>query len=195
MSIRNQNHSLPLLIDAIRRDRIVLPGSRWAFLGNQRLRDLPVRRQSIKPWLEWFGAEVVMWDRNGRDNAITADLRDPIEARWISWADIVCNFGTSEHVETNQLQVFQTIHEVCRVGGQMLHSVPAVGCDQHGKWKYSLSWFHHLATSNNYEVLTLNQKPVPHNRGIGPHLYATVAIRKVMRTPLNLDQWRDPDPN
>jgi len=180
------------MVEAMRRDRISLPGSRWAFLGNQRIWNAPFRRQSVKPWLELFGAEVVMWDQNGKDGAVACDLREPIQARWTGWGDVVCNFGTSEHVDANQRQVFETIHDVCRLGGQMLHSVPAIGCDKHGYWKYTLDWFREFARANMYEVLFLDQKVVPHNRGTGPHCYAAVAFRRTSRSPMNTKEWRDP---
>jgi hypothetical protein len=192
MAITNEHHALPLMIEAIRRDRLVLPGSRWAFLGNQRLKNLPVKLQSVKPWLELLGVEVVMWDWNGKDGAIAHDLREPVEACWTGWSDVVCNFGTSEHVETDQRQVFATMHDVCRMGGQILHTIPAAGCDRHGFWKYPLDWFTHFAAANQYEVLSLAQLPVPHNRGSGPHSYAVAALRKTSSSPLNVTAWVDP---
>jgi SAM-dependent methyltransferase len=175
MAINFEHHSLPLLRKAC--GEIHVPGSRWAFLGNQRITGV-CRFQSIKPFLELLGAEVVMWDANGKDGAVRHDLREPVGPEYAEWADVVCNFGTSEHVRDNQRQVFKTIHEVCRHGGLMLHSVPASGgCQRHGFWKYTTDWYFKLAEANGYQVLQIDRHPVKHDHP-GEHWYVVAMLRK-----------------
>lgn len=90
----------------------------------------------VKHWAEKHGIEHVSIDLNGADGALQLDLSKPIEG--IEPADIVTNFGTSEHIPTNgQEQCFQNIFRLCKVGGIMLHALPPVG-----HWKsHSDVWY------------------------------------------------------
>lgn len=66
-------------------------------------------------------------------------------------ADIVLNFGTTEHV-INQLNCFKVAHNACRSGGVMLHSVPYKGPVEHGYFGYNLRFFKDLAEANSYQM-------------------------------------------
>lgn len=67
-------------------------------------------------------------------------------------ADIVLNFGTTEHV-FNQFNAFKTIHDLCAPGGFMVHSLPCSGYCDHGFFQYTGRFFYELAGINNYEII------------------------------------------
>jgi len=95
-------------------------------LGNQILRDSGPLRRTSKQYFEALGAEHVSFDLNGLDGALQIDLCKPVPEEFWGRFDMVTNFGTSEHIE-DQLQVFETIFQCCRVDGFMAHSLPLVG--------------------------------------------------------------------
>ena len=72
--------------------------------------------------------------------------------------EYVKNFGTTEHVETQDI-VFESIHRACRVGGFMIHSVPLfkywIG---HSPYSYSLSFPNSISEINKYDVVVLEEK-------------------------------------
>jgi hypothetical protein len=68
--------------------------------------------------------------------------------------DLVLNFGTTEHL-INQYNAFQVIHDAARVGGLMLHMVPATGYINHGYFCYNALMFQELAQANGYEIVDL----------------------------------------
>jgi tetratricopeptide (TPR) repeat protein len=66
--------------------------------------------------------------------------------------DAVINSGTTEHV-LNQYNSFKTIHEATRVGGCMVHALPASGFTDHGYFTYTGRMFFDLASYNGYEIV------------------------------------------
>lgn len=69
-------------------------------------------------------------------------------------ADLVTNFGTTEHI-FNQYSAFKNIHNLCSVGGVIVHSVPIAGNVQHGYYNYQPRMFQEMALINEYEILSL----------------------------------------
>lgn len=101
-------------------------------LGNQHFHTNDARMDShcgthvAKRWAESLGIEHVSIDTNGLDGALALDLSKPIYG--VEPADIVTNFGTSEHVGIEgQDQCFANIRDLCKPGGVMLHAIPLVG--------------------------------------------------------------------
>jgi len=158
-------------------------------------KDASAKLHSIRPWMEFFGAKCVMWDSNGKDGAIQHDLNLPVEEKHFGQFDVVTNFGTSEHVSPNQMPVFQTMHDLCDVGGLMLHAVPSEGCNRHGDWRYSIKWFDDLADTQEYQKVVVDLRSVAHNRGPGPHYYAVCMFRKIKDQPFRPDYWLHPPPS
>jgi len=69
-------------------------------------------------------------------------------------ADVVTNFGTSEHV-ANQMAIMRFAHELTQDDGVMLHIVPCSWGRDHGYFNYHPEFFRDLALANEYEVLSL----------------------------------------
>jgi Methyltransferase domain len=67
-------------------------------------------------------------------------------------ANLVTNFGTSEHV-IDQYQTFRTIHDLTKPGGLIYHDLPMGGFFYHGYFSYTPLFFNHLALANGYDVI------------------------------------------
>jgi SAM-dependent methyltransferase len=69
-------------------------------------------------------------------------------------ADVVLNFGTSEHI-LNQANVFKSIHDACKPGGMIMHQLPAIGFVDHAYYCYTGRFFYDLAAYNEYELVDI----------------------------------------
>lgn len=105
---------------------------------------------SYKSWFESLGIRHVSVDINGLDGALPLDLREPLN---LGQFDMVTNFGTSEHVEDNQYQVWKNIHDALKVGGVYIGMVPMPGdWHWHGFWYVPLEWYEEFASVNGYHI-------------------------------------------
>lgn len=68
--------------------------------------------------------------------------------------DLVTNLGTSEHC-FNQLSVFKNLHDLCKVGGLMIHALTAQGNVNHGFYNYHPRFVADLAAANSYDCIRL----------------------------------------
>ena len=75
----------------------------------------------------------------------------PAPAAFRGTFDLVLNFGTTEHL-LNQYNAFKVIHDSTRVGGYIVHSLPAIGYTNHGYLTYTPRCFFDIAGYNEYEV-------------------------------------------
>lgn len=69
--------------------------------------------------------------------------------------DLVTNFGTAEHVFA-QAEFFANMHELTKLGGLMLHSLPSRGWSQHGFYRYDDVIVEDLAEANGYDTIYRN---------------------------------------
>lgn len=66
--------------------------------------------------------------------------------------DIVINSGTAEHV-FDQRAVWESMHDLCKVGGLMVHALPLWGWLDHGFVNYQPTFVADVAKANGYEIL------------------------------------------
>jgi hypothetical protein len=66
-------------------------------------------------------------------------------------ASLVTNIGTTEHV-ANQLNAFQVIHDLLKVGGVVIHQVPFTGLLNHCFFNYHPKFFVALIVNNRYKL-------------------------------------------
>ena len=97
-------------------------------------------------------------DLNGKEGALTVDLRNPVEEmvpELINKFDVIMDIGTSEHVEYQYMN-FKNLYDMLKVGGQFVHILPLEGTWMaHCKYKYNFDFFKLLAEANNYKILDL----------------------------------------
>jgi len=91
-------------------------------------------------------------DLDTATDSMKLDLNEPIKLD--RQYDLVCNFGTAEHI-FNIYQVFKTIHEVTCSGGLMLHGTPFQGWIDHGFYTFQPTFYFDLAEVNDYHVHSL----------------------------------------
>ncbi|MEG4392872.1 TylF/MycF/NovP-related O-methyltransferase [Microcoleus sp. BROC3] len=95
-------------------------------------------------------------DADGRHNALTFDLNKDIKQAYgfAEQFDLVTNHGTTEHC-FDQYRCFMNIHNLCAVGGLMIHVLPIQGYVNHGLYNYQPSFFYNLAAANHYKVINV----------------------------------------
>ncbi|WP_417798466.1 hypothetical protein [Terasakiella pusilla] len=102
--------------------------------------------------LEWVNIDYQSFDiADGYKTKIFDLNKQEIDAEHFEKYDVVANFGTTEHL-LNQMNAFGAIHDATKVGGVMIHEVPACGWIDHGYITYTARFFYDLATANKYEI-------------------------------------------
>ena len=106
-------------------------------------------------------------DASGEYGALVFDLNNDIGKTYgfRRTFDLVTNLGTAEHC-FDQRTVFKNLHDLCNVGGVMIHALPAQGNVNHAFFNYHPRFFVDLAAANGYEIVllafTVDYKPVLH---------------------------------
>lgn len=128
-------------------------------LGNQMIlkeNSLKVKAIVAKAFFQEKGIHHTSFDINEKDGAIKINLSKPIKESYFNKFDIVTNFGTTEHIE-NQNQVFQNIHNCCKVGGYIIHSLPEDGFWKgHSPYHYNSEFPLYISKDNNYKLFHLS---------------------------------------
>jgi hypothetical protein len=137
-----------------------LEGVRILELGAQIVRD--TKNTPAKVFLSEYGATHVSIDLNGEFGSIAIDLStedtllDIKEGTGLDQFDVITNYGTTEHLYpfTAQYPTFRNIHDLCRVGGIMVHEVPMSGYWKgHSPAHYHKDFFATLAERCGYRLI------------------------------------------
>ncbi|OSQ44287.1 hypothetical protein [Thalassospira alkalitolerans] len=78
--------------------------------------------------------------------------KDNLPSRFRGKFDLICNFGTTEHV-INQDNSFRVIHDGAKHNGLIWHQLPCGGFFNHCYFLYTGRFFFDLAGYNEYEVV------------------------------------------
>lgn len=96
--------------------------------------------------------EVASLDVNGYEACdVVHDLNVPlplVERRY----SVIFDGGTSEHV-FNQPQLLQTLHELCEVGGLIIHYTPVNNHVDHGFYQFSPAFHYEYYRANGYKIV------------------------------------------
>lgn len=104
--------------------------------------------------LERVGFRYTAFDIFEGKNTIPLDLNtQTIAAAELARFDLVCNYGTTEHV-INQMLAMRTIHDLAKPGGLIHHDLPMAGYLSHCYFRYNLGFFHDLAGANFYDLVS-----------------------------------------
>lgn len=85
---------------------------------------------------------------NYEDASIIYDYNRPIPEDFKNQYDTVLDFGCSEHI-FDVAQAFQNTIDVCKLGGTILHILPADGFCGHGFYQFSAEFFFSLYSEEN----------------------------------------------
>jgi len=102
-----------------------------------------------EPFLAYeFGATVThSFDASDYEGAtFVADFNAPLHHD--QQYDTVIDLGTTEHV-FDVAQALRNVISLCKVGGQIIHVVPADNCNGHGFWQFSPELFFSLYSDGN----------------------------------------------
>ena len=99
-------------------------------------------------------------------------------------AMIVTNIGTTEHI-ANQLNAFRIVHDLLKIGGVAIHSVPFTGMLNHGLINYHPKFFVSLIVNNRYRLRAAQLAgPAEHaNYGIGNTVYDGDFVKTERKLP------------
>lgn len=137
-------------------------------LGNQTLKNTKARGEvyaqlgvrspppltSTKDWYLSIGFDSYLAiDVNTERDAVAMDLNTDLgkEYNFHTQFDLVTDNGTGEHV-FNQYTLFKNAHDLCKVGGYMIHVLPFYRWVDHGFYNYNPNLFPCLAQQNAYEL-------------------------------------------
>lgn len=99
--------------------------------------------------LKKFKAEsLVTIDNSDFEKAnLIIDLNEPLKDK-INQYDTVIDFGTSEHV-FNVSECLKNISKLCKINGNIIHSLPANNNCGHGFWQFSPELFFSIYSEKN----------------------------------------------
>jgi hypothetical protein len=122
------------------------------------MEDQDLNGTACKFYYDNAGVELyVAIDLSGRNGSVKIDLCKNYD--FISQFDIVTNYGTIEHIN-DQYHVLKNMHDLCVIGGIMLHTLPAVGhWPKHGRYYYTPPFAYELAKLAKYSALDVVQAP------------------------------------
>jgi hypothetical protein len=140
-------------------------------LGNQTLKNKKARAEiykdlgitpaenltGTKDWYFSIGFKrYLAIDVNTERDAIAMDLNTDIgkQYNFYDQFDLVTDNGTGEHV-FNQYTLFKNAHDLCKVGGYMIHVLPFYRWVDHGFYNYNPNLFPCLANQNEYNLTDL----------------------------------------
>ena len=118
---------------------------------------------TYKAWFESLGFRHVSLDWNGQHGALIRDLRKP---QWPEFGqfDMVCNIGTSEHVD-DQCGFWENAHELTKVGGVYVGQCPYYDGKSwwwHGSWYPTEAFYESFAELNGWEIERMDtDRPEP----------------------------------
>lgn len=118
-------------------------------LGNQTWRGI-----SAEHYYRSIGCKrYVCLDCNKNYGAVLANLNEPFDLPGDRFS-MVTNNGTGEHI-FDQAQILKTMHDLCAVGGRMIHVMPFHNWHNHGFYSYHPVLYRDLAKANGYTVQDL----------------------------------------
>ena len=125
-------------------------------LGAQNMYDNSNYGAIAKAYFERIGIDHTSWDLIPHQGAMKVDLREQLTI--FEQYDVVTDFGTSEHVDGDYYQVHKNIHNLCKVGGYIIHENPKTGhWPGHGCNYIDTQFYQSLAEMCGYKILELTE--------------------------------------
>lgn len=132
-----------------------------------------------------LGIEYYSIDANKRNHSIDWDLSQPLQTAMKF--DFVMDYGTGEHV-MSLFQFFLNCHELCKVGGIMIHENPKTeSWPLHGFHFFTIGFYIDLAKLAGYDILDIGENSVPGNEIDGWNVYAV--LRKTRESFMLKEQF------
>ena len=171
-------------LDRMKRFECLNPSIKMLELGCQNIyvNGYPEMSISLEELPKRFGVQIEVWDILGCQNAKVVDLREPVAKEIYGNFDVITDFGTTEHVDGNYYQARKNIHDLCRVGGLMIHENPMTGhWIGHGSNYLNTNFYQQMAEHNQYQILELGIEYAMGNTTDGGIVYCV--MKKLVDTP------------
>ena len=115
-----------------------------------------------KDFFKGLNIEHTSWDICGCQGSEIVDLRLDINVAENGQFDVITNFGTTEHIENTEIGGFyegmKNIHNLCKIGGYMIHENPKTGnWIGHGVNYVTEDFYRSLANDMGYQILELTE--------------------------------------
>lgn len=106
--------------------------------------------------------EHISWDITACQCALKIDLRKKIDVKKHGQFDVITDYGTTEHVENTDdggfYEAFKNIHNLCKLGGYMIHETPLTGhWIGHGFNYVTQEFYKKLAEDMGYQILDMKE--------------------------------------
>lgn len=152
-------------------------------LGAQNLYNQPVLPA---PYADKFytdrGISYTCIDTSGENNALQHDL-SKVLPKDIGEFDLVTDFGTSEHIP-NFHGCFKNVHNLCKVGGVMIHENPKTGnWPGHGFHYVTQEFYTELASLCGYSIIEMGEHPAMWNNTDGWNVYCILLKTEDIKFP------------
>ena len=115
----------------------------------------PEKQYTRKHWIN-KGKEYDSFDINGFGDSILINLNElnPVDKQY----DFLTDFGTFEHVNNFYLAL-HNMHNYCKVGGMMIHVLPALNhWPDHGTWRAQRPFWIKLGKANGYKIRDVHEE-------------------------------------
>ena len=121
----------------------------------------PEKYPYISEYWKSIGVNYLSIDLNGENDSVKWNLDYALPTKMTF--DLVCDFGTSEHVSDFR-QCLENIHNLTKPGGIVIKENPLTGnWPQHGNNYVDEQFYIELAKLNGYEILKLEKHPAMGN--------------------------------
>lgn len=121
----------------------------------------PSKYPYFSEWWKAKGVDYISIDLNGENDAKKWDLSKPIKTD--RTFDLVCDFGTSEHVQ-EYYQCLSTIDQLTKVGGYIIKENPKTGnWPGHGYHYVDQQFYKDLCAKTGYELIHIEEHPAMGN--------------------------------
>lgn len=113
-----------------------------------------------KNYFESLGIKHTSWDITACQCSQKIDLRDELNVSVFGQFDLITDYGTTEHIDNKEkggfYQGFKNIHNLCKLGGMMIHETPLVNhWTGHGFNYVTKEFYTQLSKDMEYEMLDL----------------------------------------
>lgn len=151
------------------------------------VRNNPARYPYFSEWWKIKNPDIqyLSIDLCGENGSEKWDLSKPLPTRM--QFDLVCDFGTSEHVD-DIYQCFANVDALCKIEGIMIHENPKTGnWPLHCFHYYTQGFYIDLAVKAGYEILELGETVAMGNFETGNNVYCI--MRKKREGFMNREQF------
>lgn len=159
-------------------------------LGAQNNYTNPLPAPYMREWYKARDLQYVSIDITGENGSYPFDLSKPLPTEKLGLADLVTDFGTSEHVGTTLEDYYQcwlNKWNLCRVGGYIISENPMTGnWPGHGKNYLGQEFYAHLIA---VKVIDSGINPAMHNTKDGWNVWGV--IQKTDNLFLCFQQFKD----